>query len=110
MQTAFCNCEFNFTEFPISPCFLIQIQAGESQPFIEEILQHLNSIICDLSQPQVHVFYEAIGHIIYSATSRSMQEQFIEKLMILPNSIWVEAIDHASKVISRIFEFIKIYI
>ena len=84
------KCKFHF----------VIIQAGETQSFIDEILQNLNSIICDLSQPQVHVFYEAIGHIIFSATSRPMQEQLIEKLMVLPNSIWSEAIDHASKDVS----------
>uniref|UniRef100_A0A915EA02 Exportin-1 n=1 Tax=Ditylenchus dipsaci TaxID=166011 RepID=A0A915EA02_9BILA len=62
----------------------VMIQAGESMPFVNEILQNLNSIICDLSQPQVHVFYEAVGHIIYCQSDRAIQEQLIEKLMLLP--------------------------
>ncbi|KAF7637274.1 Importin N-terminal domain-containing protein [Meloidogyne graminicola] len=78
----------------------VVIQTGESQPFIEEILQNLNNIICDLSQPQVHVFFEAIGHIIYAASSSQVQERLIEKLMALPNSIWTEAIEAASKDVS----------
>ncbi|KAL3082998.1 hypothetical protein niasHS_010800 [Heterodera schachtii] len=75
----------------------ISIQGGETMPFIDEILQNLNSIICDLSHPQVHVFYEAVGHIIYACTSREVQEDLIDRLMTLPNSIWSEAIDHASR-------------
>ncbi|KAH7694836.1 hypothetical protein AAVH_38112, partial [Aphelenchoides avenae] len=47
------------------------VQAGETQPFINEILANLTSIICDLSQPQVHVFYEAVGHIICCQTDRT---------------------------------------
>lgn len=35
-----------------------------------------------------------------------MQEQLIEKLMALPNSIWSEAIDHASKVTKLKFDLI----
>ena len=67
-------------------------------PFVNEILQNLNSIICDLSQPQVHVFYEAVGHIIFCQNERPTQEMLIDKLMTLPNSIWQEVIDHAAKV------------
>jgi len=58
----------------------------------------LNNIICDLSQPQVHVFFEAVGHIIFAASTHQAQERLIEKLMVLPNSIWTEAIEAASKV------------
>uniref|UniRef100_A0A914HK84 Importin N-terminal domain-containing protein n=1 Tax=Globodera rostochiensis TaxID=31243 RepID=A0A914HK84_GLORO len=75
----------------------ISVQGGEAMPFIDEILQNLNSIICDLSHPQVHVFYEAVGHIIYACTNRETQEDLIDRLMTLPNSIWSEAIDHASR-------------
>lgn len=72
---------------------------GESVPFVNEILEHLNSIICDLSQPQVHVFYEAIGHIIYTGqTDRAnATESLIAELMTLPNSIWADIIDRAAK-------------
>ncbi|CAK5072993.1 unnamed protein product [Meloidogyne enterolobii] len=78
----------------------VVIQTGETQPFIEEILQNLNNIICDLSQPQVHVFFEAVGHIIFAASTHQAQERLIEKLMVLPNSIWTEAIEAATKDVS----------
>lgn len=78
------------------------MQAGETQPFINEILNNLTSIICDLSQPQVHVFYEAVGHIIACQSDRAAQAQLVETLMQLPNSIWAEIVDAASKVLARI--------
>ena len=39
----------------------VQMQVGESQPLIDEILTNINAIICDLSPHQVQTFYEAIG-------------------------------------------------
>uniref|UniRef100_A0A915DCR9 Exportin-1 n=1 Tax=Ditylenchus dipsaci TaxID=166011 RepID=A0A915DCR9_9BILA len=78
----------------------IAIQDGETAPFINEILYNLNSIICDLSQEQVHVFFEAVGHIIFCQSNRVTQEHLIEKLMSLPNTIWSEAVEEASKDVS----------
>lgn len=75
-----------------------KIQVGENVAFIYEILQNLNNIICDLSQPQMHVFYEAIGHIIHVKEDRKTQDILIETLMSLPNNIWKDTIEEASKV------------
>ncbi|VDN31077.1 unnamed protein product [Gongylonema pulchrum] len=72
-------------------------QAGESGPFIDEILSSLNSIICDLSPQQVHVFYEAVGCLISAQNESVIRENLIERLMQLPNSIWEEIISHASQ-------------
>ena len=33
-------------------------------PFIEEILNNIRAIICDLQPQQVHTFYEAVGYMI----------------------------------------------
>ena len=33
-------------------------------PFIEEILNNIRAIICDLQPLQVHTFYEAVGYMI----------------------------------------------
>lgn len=33
--------------------YFIQVQLGEFEPFIEEILNNINSIICDLQPQQV---------------------------------------------------------
>lgn len=72
------------------------VQAGETQPFINEILQNLSNIICDLSQPQVHVFYEAIGHII-NQNDYPQQEKLINRLMSQPNSVWKDTIDQITQ-------------
>ncbi|KAK0406115.1 hypothetical protein QR680_018378 [Steinernema hermaphroditum] len=71
-------------------------QVGETQPFVDDMLQNLSGIICDLSPPQVHVFYEAVGHIIQSQNETVAQEALIERLMTLPNSIWDEIITHVA--------------
>lgn len=36
----------------------------EVMPFIEEILNNIRAIICDLQPLQVHTFYEAVGYMI----------------------------------------------
>jgi exportin-1 len=33
-------------------------------PFIEEILNNIRAIICDLQPHHVHTFYEAVGYMI----------------------------------------------
>lgn len=41
-------------------------------PFIEEILNNISSIVCDLQPQQVHTFYEAVGFMISSQTVRKI--------------------------------------
>ena len=79
-------------------------QVGESQPFIDELLQNLSSMICDLSEPQVHVIYEAMGHIISSEHEEVAQNRLIDLLMTVPNRVWTEIIEHASTDTNIIFE------
>ncbi|SAM82465.1 uncharacterized protein UBRO_04507 [Ustilago bromivora] len=67
--------------------FVIQ-QAGEQEPFIDEILRNLHRITLDLSPLQVHTFYEAVGYMIAAQPNRPTQERLIVKLMELPNSAW----------------------
>jgi exportin-1 len=75
------------------------MQQGENMAFIDEILCNLSAIICDLSQPQVHVFYEACGKIISAEVKEGdVQTQHIERLMLLPNSVWDEIMQHAANV------------
>ena len=42
----------------------VQVQQLEVMPFIEEILNHIRAIVCDLQPHQVHTFYEAVGYMI----------------------------------------------
>lgn len=75
----------------------VQIQVGEVMPFIDELLASINSIICDLQPQQVQTFYEAVGHMISASTDQQQQEQLIEKYMVLPNQVWDDIINQASK-------------
>ena len=63
----------------------VQIQAGEVMPFIEEILNNITSIICDLQPHQYHTFYEAVGLMIQSQSDHLTQEHLIKRYMDLPN-------------------------
>lgn len=61
-------------------------QAGEHEPFIDEILRTLHRITVDLAPQQVHTFYEAVGYMISAQPNKPTQERLIEKLMELPNN------------------------
>lgn len=76
----------------------VQVQVGEVMPFIDEILNNINTIICDLQPQQVHTFYEAVGYMIGAQTDQTVQEQLIEKYMLLPNQVWDSIIQQATKV------------
>ena len=75
----------------------VTMQMGEAMPFIEEILNTISSIICDLQPQQVHTFYEAVGYMISAQSDQMVQEHLIEKYMLLPNQVWDEIINQASK-------------
>lgn len=61
-------------------------QAGETEPFIDEILRNLHRITVDLSPQQVHTFYEAIGYMVAAQPNKPVQERLLAKLMELPNN------------------------
>lgn len=65
--------------------FVMQ-QAGEQEPFVDDILRQLHRITVDLSPQQVHTFYEAVGYMISAQPNKPQQEKLIAKLMELPNS------------------------
>lgn len=74
--------------------FIIQ-QAGEAEPFVDEILRSLHFTTNDLSPSQVHTFYEAVGFMISAQTDQDQQERLIAKLMELPNSAWTNVLEQA---------------
>ena len=51
----------------------VQVQPLEVMPFIEEILNNIRAIICDLQPHQVHTFYEAVGYMIQAQSVRNSQ-------------------------------------
>lgn len=75
----------------------VVLQPSETQPFIDEILQTLPSIISELSPAQVHTFYEAVGHMISAQTNKTIQDRLVLELMEGPNSAWDMIIQQASQ-------------
>ncbi|KAG0148913.1 hypothetical protein CROQUDRAFT_40680 [Cronartium quercuum f. sp. fusiforme G11] len=63
-------------------------QAGETEPFVDEIVRSLDKITDDLSPQQVHTFYEAVGYMIAAQPNRPVQERLIAGLMRTPNAVW----------------------
>lgn len=75
----------------------VTLQPGEPAPFIDEILNSIDSIICHLQPQQVHTFYEAVGCMIAAQTDEQILEQLIEKYMALPNSTWNSLVGQANE-------------
>jgi exportin-1 len=75
----------------------VALQAGETEPFIDEIVRNLRKITGDLSPQQVHTFYEACGYMISAQGQRSIQERLIQELMSLPNQAWDAIIAQANQ-------------
>uniref|UniRef100_A0A6G1SHJ7 Exportin-1 n=1 Tax=Aceria tosichella TaxID=561515 RepID=A0A6G1SHJ7_9ACAR len=73
----------------------VTLQPGEPAPFIDEILNNIENIICHLQPQQVHTFYEAVGCMIAAQTDEQILEQLIKKYMALPNSIWHDLVRQA---------------
>lgn len=82
----------------------VQVQVGEVMPFIEEILNSTQSIICDLQPQQVHTFYEAVGYMISAQTDSVVMERLIEKYMSLPNQAWDNIVKEATRNIDHLRE------
>ncbi|KAJ3415020.1 Karyopherin transporter [Chytridiales sp. JEL 0842] len=76
--------------------FVMQ-QSGELMPFIEEILTSIDTITSDLQPHQVHIFYEAVGHMISAQPNKEQRERLIMKLMELPNQAWANIMEEAGR-------------
>ncbi len=68
--------------------YFVQFQPGEVQPFLEEILERLPTVICDLQSSQVHTVYEAIGYMIQAQSEAEGRTRSLQQLMAMPNSSW----------------------
>ncbi|XP_046918436.2 exportin-1 emb [Dermatophagoides farinae] len=74
----------------------ITIQPGEVQPFIDEILENMATVINQLEPHQIHTFYEAVGYMISAQTDEKIQEKLIQNYMTLPNQVWNDIIRKAA--------------
>lgn len=74
----------------------VALQPSEHEPFIDEIVQNLQNVTCDLSPQQVHTFYEACGYMVSAQGNRSQQERLLADLMAPPNLAWDAIIKSAT--------------
>ncbi|XP_071732149.1 protein EXPORTIN 1A [Rutidosis leptorrhynchoides] len=71
------------------------VQVGENEPFVSELLTTLPTTIADLEPHQIHSFYESVGHMIQAESEASKRDEYLQRLMNLPNQKWAEIIGHA---------------
>ncbi|GKV06987.1 hypothetical protein SLEP1_g18801 [Rubroshorea leprosula] len=71
------------------------VQVGESEPFVSELLSGLATTVADLEPHQIHMFYEAVGHMIHAESDPQKRDEYLQRLMELPNQKWVEIIGQA---------------
>ncbi|XP_073003374.1 protein EXPORTIN 1A-like [Typha latifolia] len=72
-------------------------QVGENEPFLSELLTGLPITVADLEAHQIHTFYESVGHMIHAESDPSKRDEYLKRLMDLPNQKWAEIIGQASK-------------
>ncbi|KAK1260705.1 hypothetical protein QJS04_geneDACA018053 [Acorus gramineus] len=73
----------------------VQIQLGENEPFVSELLSGLPTTVADLEPHQIHTFYESVGHMIQAECDEVKRDEYLQRLMELPNKKWVEIIGQA---------------
>ncbi|XXG82847.1 hypothetical protein AAC387_Pa10g0733 [Persea americana] len=71
------------------------VQVGESEPFVSELLSSLPTTIADLEPHQIHSFYESVGHMIQAESDPQKRDEYLQRLMELPNQKWAEIIGQA---------------
>jgi len=72
-------------------------QVGENEPFVSELLSNLATTIADLEPHQIHTFYESVGHMIQAESDNTNRDEYLKRLMSLPNQKWAEIIGQASQ-------------
>ncbi|KAH1219844.1 Protein EXPORTIN 1A [Glycine max] len=70
-------------------------QVGENEPFVSELLTGLPITIADLEPHQIHSFYESVGHMIQAESDAQKRDEYLQRLMELPNQKWMEIIGQA---------------
>ncbi|XP_073129771.1 protein EXPORTIN 1A [Henckelia pumila] len=71
------------------------VQVGENEPFVSELLTTLPTTIADLEPHQIHSFYESVGHMIQAESDPHKRDEYLQRLMELPNQKWGEIIGQA---------------
>nr|GMD56610.1 protein EXPORTIN 1A-like [Ipomoea batatas] len=73
----------------------VTVQLGENEPFVSELLTSLPTTIVDLEPHQIHSFYESVGHMIQAESDIQKRDEYLQRLMELPNQKWAEIIGQA---------------
>ncbi|KAL7003798.1 Exportin-1 [Sarracenia purpurea var. burkii] len=71
------------------------VQVGESEPFVSELMTTLSTTIADLEPHQIHSFYESVGQMIQAESDPQKRDEYLQRLMELPNQKWAEIIGQA---------------
>ncbi|KAA8533484.1 hypothetical protein F0562_031082 [Nyssa sinensis] len=71
------------------------VQVGENEPFVSELLTSLPTTITDLEPHQIHSFYESVGNMIQAESDPQKRDEYLQRLMVLPNQKWAEIIGQA---------------
>ncbi|GFP94285.1 exportin-1 [Phtheirospermum japonicum] len=71
------------------------VQVGENEPFVSELLTTLPATIADLEPHQIHSFYESVGNMIQAEPDPHKRDEYLKRLMDLPNQKWAEIIGQA---------------
>ncbi|GMY06408.1 protein EXPORTIN 1A [Fagus crenata] len=71
------------------------VQVGENEPFVSELLTGLPTTIADLEPHQIHTFYESVAHMIQAEPDPQKRDEYLQRLMELPNQKWGEIIGQA---------------
>ncbi|XP_027913552.1 protein EXPORTIN 1A-like isoform X2 [Vigna unguiculata] len=73
----------------------VTTQVGENGPFVSELLTTLPNTIADLEPHQIHSFYESVAYMIQAESDVQKRDEYLQKLMVLPNQRWMEIIGKA---------------
>ncbi|WZZ91045.1 hypothetical protein YC2023_119624 [Brassica napus] len=79
------------------------VQVGETEPFVSELLSGLATTVQDLEPHQIHSFYESVGSMIQAESDPQKRDEYLQRLMALPNQKWAEIIGQARQSV----EFLK---
>ncbi|XVE90472.1 hypothetical protein DITRI_Ditri20bG0080600 [Diplodiscus trichospermus] len=71
------------------------VQVGENDPFVSELLSALPKTVADLEPHQIHTFYESVGYMIQAESDTHKRDEYLQRLMELPNQKWGEIIGQA---------------
>lgn len=71
-------------------------QVSEREPFILELLTALKDTVQDLQPHQVQSFYESVGLMIGAEPEQQKRDEYLSKLMYIPNAQWHALIASAS--------------